>query len=53
MGAIASTVAIPRKIRKFLYKVGCDINKKANFTINFKDAEGISQRFSLLPHRRA
>jgi hypothetical protein len=41
MGLIATTMAIPKRIRKFVYKEGCDINEKTNITINSKDAEGM------------
>ena len=41
MGLIASTMAIRKRIRKFVYKEGCDVNEKTNITINSKDAEGM------------
>jgi hypothetical protein len=41
MGIIATTTAIPKRIRKFVYKEGCDINEKTNIAINSKDAEGM------------
>ena len=41
MGQIASTMAIPKRIRKFVFKDGCDVNEKTNITINSKDSEGM------------
>ena len=41
MGLIASTMAILKRIRKFIYKEGCDVSEKPNITINSKDAEGM------------
>ena len=34
-------MAISKRIKKFLFKDGCDINEKTNITINSKDAEGM------------
>ena len=41
MGLIATTTAIPKRIRKFVYKEGCDTNERTNIAINSKDAEGM------------